>query len=301
MGLTGIKQEIGKNDIFERYSYIPKLQRIVAYLCRYVHNLRNKNNKIIGNLTEAEVHKSIQLIIQLTQSAKFSKEACYLKRDQKMDNHTRLIPLNPFLDSQNILKVGGRLAYSELPVGQKHPILLPSNHCITRLIFREEHLRLNHSGAQATLYSVREKYWTLDSRHLTRKIIHQWIRCFRVKPRGADYIMGNLPQERVSVSRPFLNVGVDFYDLFYIKKKAHQNRKRIKSYVAVYTCTATKAVHLELVSSLTTEAFIGSLNRFFSRRGNSKSIHSDNVKNSLELVVSSRIFMNCLNRPSILK
>lgn len=66
--------------------------------------------------------------------------------------------------------------------------------------------------------------------------------------------MGQLPYYRVSTaSRPFLHVGVDFFGLSYKKEKRFHNRQRLKVYVALYVCMATKAIHLELVVDLTTE------------------------------------------------
>ena len=91
--------------------------------------------------------------------------------------------------------------------------------------------------------------------------------------------MGNLLEKRLSYSGPFLNVGFHYCGPFYIKEKRHRNRKREKAYVSIFICFATKAVHLELVSELTTEVFLGSLKRFFSRRGKASTIHSDNGKN----------------------
>ena len=93
-------------------------------------------------------------------------------------------------------------------------------------------------------------------------------------------MMGNLPEVRTLQSlRPFLNVGLDYCGPLYIKEKRFQNRKRLKVYVAIYVFMGTKAVHLELVSDLTTEAFTASLKRLFSRRGKSSSIYTDNGKN----------------------
>ncbi|XP_033218070.1 uncharacterized protein LOC117173541 [Belonocnema kinseyi] len=91
--------------------------------------------------------------------------------------------------------------------------------------------------------------------------------------------MGDLPQERVSRCRPFLNVGVDYCGPFYIKEKRFRNRNKLKVYVALFTSLTTKAVHLELVSDLITEAFIASLKRIFARTGISQNIHSDNATN----------------------
>ena len=138
----------------------------------FIYNLRNKTDKHIGPLFGAELCASTLRIIELAQSAEFSKEISHLKHGEKIDDRSRLIPLNPFVDNEGILRVGGRLVHSELPFDQKHPILLPSNHHITRLIIREEHVRLKHAGAQTTLYSVRELYWPLDARNIIRRIIH---------------------------------------------------------------------------------------------------------------------------------
>lgn len=93
--------------------------------------------------------------------------------------------------------------------------------------------------------------------------------------------MGDLPHDRVSNSRPFLNVGVDYCGPLHIKEKRFRNRNKIKVYIAIFVCMATKAVHLEVVSDLSTEAFIASLKRLFSRKGKSKAIYSDNATNFL--------------------
>ncbi|XP_046145766.1 uncharacterized protein LOC123989132 [Osmia bicornis bicornis] len=91
--------------------------------------------------------------------------------------------------------------------------------------------------------------------------------------------MGDLPEARVTEARPFTNVGVDYCGPFYIKERRHRNRTRIKVYVAVFVCLAVKAVHLELVSDLTSEAFIAALRRFIARRGFCVKIYSDNGTN----------------------
>ena len=91
--------------------------------------------------------------------------------------------------------------------------------------------------------------------------------------------MGNLPQNRLKFYRPFLNVGVDFCGPFYTKEHRRRNRTRIKTYVAIFVCFTTKAVHLELANDLTTEAFLACLKRFFSRRGRAQSVYSDNATN----------------------
>ena len=64
--------------------------------------------------------------------------------------------------------------------------------------------------------------------------------------------MGDLPEARITESRPFTNVGIDYCGPFYIKERRDRNRRKIKIYAAIFVCLATKAVHIELVSDLTT-------------------------------------------------
>ena len=78
--------------------------------------------------------------------------------------------------------------------------------------------------------------------------------------------MGDLPESCITESRPFTNIGVDYCGPFYVKERRDRNRRRVKVYVAIFICLATKAVHIELVSDLTTDAFLAALRRFISRR-----------------------------------
>lgn len=155
----------------------------------------------------------------MIQNSVFSKEINVLRKGKFVPKKSRLIPYKPFLDNDEIIRVGGRLSHSDLPYDKKYQIVLPSNHHITKLIIRKEHERLKDAGTQATLYSVRERFWPIDGKNYTRLIIHKCVRCFRTRPRGVDYVMGDLPQERVSHSQPFREVGVDYCGPFLYKRK----------------------------------------------------------------------------------
>ncbi|GFV54352.1 integrase catalytic domain-containing protein [Trichonephila clavipes] len=90
--------------------------------------------------------------------------------------------------------------------------------------------------------------------------------------------MGNLPKERVRENFSFDCSGIDFIGPFWIKSNTQRKSSLYKAYVAIFVCFVTKAVHFELVSDLTTLAFIASLKRFISRRGRPSLIFSDNGK-----------------------
>ncbi|XP_051161138.1 uncharacterized protein LOC127281463 [Leptopilina boulardi] len=262
------------SNFLQSFSSYDKLIRIVAYCLRFKHQKLYKGLLKVEELAAAE-----KTIIKLIQSREFSKDIINLKQGNDVNKKSKLLLLNPFIDNEGILRVGGRLNNSSLPSYQKQPILLPRSHHITTLIVNKLHLNNFHSGCQSTLYALRRKFWIPDGRNQVRKIIRTCVRCFRANPNITEYKMGNLPSVRLTKARPFQNVGVDYCGHFYIKEKKFRNRGRIKVYVAVFVCLVVKAIHLEVVSDLTTEGFLGALKRFVARRGKPSNIYSDNGKN----------------------
>ncbi|XP_044575197.1 uncharacterized protein LOC123259005 [Cotesia glomerata] len=91
--------------------------------------------------------------------------------------------------------------------------------------------------------------------------------------------MADLPSARVTDSAAFSHVGVDYFGPVSIKEKKFRNRTIIKAYGCVFICMATKAVHLEIVSDMTTEGFLGAFGRFIGRRGVPSHVYSDNGTN----------------------
>ena len=91
--------------------------------------------------------------------------------------------------------------------------------------------------------------------------------------------MGNLPLERITPDRPFANVGVNYDGPFHVKYGYVHKPTIVKAYACVFVSLSIKAVHIELVTDLTTEAFIACLRRFIARRGKPTLIMSDNGSN----------------------
>ena len=160
----------------------------------------------------------------------------------------------------------------------KHPIILPANHYITKLVIQQHHFNQFHAGARATLNASRQKFWPIDGIKGVKKYIRTCITCLKTKPILHTYQMGNLPSERVTFDRPFLATGINYCGPVLLKEKRLRNTKTIKAYVAIFVCLATKAVHTELVDDLTTEVFLAALKRLFARRGKARHIYSDNAK-----------------------
>ncbi|XP_042908313.1 uncharacterized protein [Parasteatoda tepidariorum] len=141
------------------------------------------------------------------------------------------------------------------------------------------HLKDLHLGPQALLNSVRQRFWPIHGRNLARKIVHECVTCFKFRPVAIDQLMGNLPSYRLNPEFTFNKSGLDFCGPFLVKQKNQRKVSLQKMYVAVFVCLCTRAVHLEIVSDLTTEALIATLKRFFARRGKCSMLMSDNASN----------------------
>ncbi|XP_076660587.1 uncharacterized protein LOC143363945 [Halictus rubicundus] len=267
-----LKALICDTTILDNCSSWGKLQRIIARCLRW-----KGSNTTKGSLTSSELRYAHDVIIKLIQRQHFAEELRCLSRSE-IGVKGKLQQLNPFIDKDGILRVGGRLKNSRIPFAQKHPIVLPKAR-ITALIIEHEHRIQLHAGTQATLYAIRRRYWPIDGRSQVGKTIRNCVRCYRVQPPPTQYVMGDLPEARVTDSRPFANVGVDYCGPFFIKERRYRSRTHIKVYVAVFVCLSVKAIHLELVSDLTSEAFIAALRRFIARRGHCINIYSDNGTN----------------------
>lgn len=280
-------------NYFQRHSSFFKLTRVIAYIFRFKNILLKKNpDRQNSYLTTAELKQAHDFIIKVVQYKHYSKEIHELQKDKgnyssnniltgtsSIYKSSSLRKLNPFLDQDNIIRLGGRIATSDIPYNHAHPIILPHREHITSLIVEQYHLRLLHSGIQNTLGNLRLKYWPINSRNEVKKVIHRCVRCIRYNARTCEQQMAGLPTPRVSLVRPFLHVGVDFTGAIYIRSSMGRSCKYVKGYICLFVCLSTKALHLELVTDLTSQAFICALKRFTSRRGICQCIYSDNATN----------------------
>ena len=173
--------------------------------------------------------------------------------------------------------MGGRLQNSDL-FDQQHPLILPKGHHITSLIIEDTHKNNLHASGQLLLSIIRQKFWIPDARNVLKKTTKKCVTC-RIKATTATQLMGQLPQVWVKPSKPFANSGVDYSGPFYIKQGGTRSKTLVKCYIALFICLATKAIHLELVTELSTEAYIASLRRFIAKRGLCDNIYSDNGTN----------------------
>ncbi|XP_072400318.1 uncharacterized protein [Diabrotica undecimpunctata] len=263
--------------LFTTYSDLTKLQRITSYILRFIFNLRkSKSERKYGSLSVEELNYANLKLIKLAQFESFAEEIKIIEQNKSLPPKHKLSFLSPFLDEQGLLRVGGRLKFTSLEIYKHHPYLLSSTHNLTKLIFKHKHAALLHPGPQLLLASIRQFYWPIGGRSLARQTTKNCITCFKFNPSFATYPMSSLPDNRIKPSLPFQFTGIDYAGPFPLKDKAGRGCKILKCYICVFVCFSTKAIHLELVSNLTTRCFLSCLKRFTSRRGVPSDVYSDN-------------------------
>ncbi|XP_071033107.1 uncharacterized protein, partial [Parasteatoda tepidariorum] len=154
----------------------------------------------------------------------------------------------------------------------KSPIILPEKCIFTQRLIEYYHCVNYHAGTQILLSIIREKFWIVRGRKAIRNIVKSCIKCKRYTAKVHFTEPVSLPEDRVKDAYVFEVVGVDLAGLLYIKKGS-------KTWVVLFTCAIYHAVHLELVTSLSTDSFLLAFRRFVARRGRPRKMYSDNGTN----------------------
>jgi len=265
-----------QTELLSRWSNLNQLLRITALLLRFKFNCNHSRlQRISTPITPAELDSALKLWIAATQQMHFSTEIEMLKQKKELFGKCKILSLNPFVDSEGLLRVGGRLRNANIPQDQKTPFLIPRHSKLTDLLIRRYHLDHNHAGPSLLLAVISQRFWILRARDAVKFAVKKCVVCMRQAATTQKQFMGNLPVSRVTPCRAFIRCGVDYAGPFLIKPDIKRCKTTIKAYLSLFVCFATRAFHLEVVSSLTTEAFIAALRRFVSRRGKPTDIHSD--------------------------
>lgn len=272
--------EVEKNQLIgtvNKYSNVEKLKRVMAYVLRFIHNVKNPSDKHLDRLSISELKQSLLVCVKISQNFHFHEEIKAVKSGQKCP--VALQQLSPIINSSGILAVGGRLAHAPIPESAKHPILIPKKCHLAVLLIRQFHVLTLHGGQRIVQSLLQQQYWIIGAKNMIRLEIFKCVECNKMKPTFRQPMMADLPVSRYTQGRPFLNVGVDFAGPFNYKTGPRRNSPACKCYVAVFVCMSTKCVHLELVTELSTVAFLACMDRFVGRRGLPTCIYSDNGTN----------------------
>lgn len=213
--------------ILEYASKLEKAQRIMAYVIRYINARRNKykppkvntraQKPVIRPPSAEEKALAMECFIKKEQQQYYNVELTALKAGKCICHTSKLIALNPRLDKQGVMRVGGRLDKSEVNFEMKHPAIIPKGSRLAWLIMEMAHRVSLHGGTQVAMQWVRAKYWIPQLRDELKKFIRKCVTCVRNKPLTQEQLMADLPADRVRPGDPFEVSGIDYAGPFNVK------------------------------------------------------------------------------------
>lgn len=233
--------------------------------------------KRIAQLSIQEMNNAMNYWIIVAQKQAFPVEYDMLAKHKDIPKSSRLRMLTPWMDEYGIIRITGRLSKTNLPFNQRKPIILDHKSELAKRLAVKAHRELLHGGVQTCTQYLRHKYWIIQGRKLLRSTVHTCMRCCRYRAENRNQLMADLPEYRLTPAPAFHHCGVDFAGPLDLKFGA---RGTVKAYISVFVCMVTKAVHLELVSSLHADSFLKALHRFINlRAGAVRHMYSDNGRN----------------------
>ncbi|XP_059224007.1 uncharacterized protein LOC131997304 [Stomoxys calcitrans] len=279
--ISSYQSQTESEDILDRFSSFDRALRVICYMFRFIRKCQRQISLEMANsfISTREITTVKCILIRSAQVAHYPCEYRALESQQQINSKSKLLPLNPFLDGNKLLRVNGRLANSDLSYNERHPIILPTNSRFCKLFIEFTHKILLHSEHQIMLRAIRQEFYIIRLKNSIKHCIRNCKACTIYKSRVRSQLMAALPAERCTFSLPFTNTGVDFAGPFELKTSRLRNAKLDKGYAAIFVCLSTRAVHLEACSELTTEAFLSTFNRFVGRRGFPNKMFSDNGTN----------------------
>ena len=272
---------------YEQISTLSRLLVITKFIFRFL-NLKFKLNlnpmnywlKFIQN----HCYNNVKGLLKCSLPVTGNKEAKKLIED-----------LGLFIDADGLLRCRGRLQNASLPVMTRYPILLPPKNYLTKLIIEKAHQDVLHGGLSETLAQLRTEYWVPRGRQTVKDVINKCVLCKRVAGKPCRYPgPPPLPEFRVNLVEPFHTTGVDYTGGIQLSKTVTGFPQ--KFYICLFTCSTTRAIHLELAKDLKADTFLLLFRRFSARRSMPRHLISDNATNFSS---ASNLLMTIMENPSV--
>ena len=121
-------------DLSLRYSSISKFRNVVSW--RFCSNtMKPQVERVLSSpLNYQEINAAELWLYKQQQAQFFSKEQLALTSGIAVSSSSSIYSLQPILDSERLIQVGGSLSHSDLPYSQQHPIILYRKAHLTKLL-----------------------------------------------------------------------------------------------------------------------------------------------------------------------
>jgi len=222
-------------------------------------------------LASEELQYAKMVILKQVQRKFFWRELESMKNGQPVYRQSSLQSLHPFLEG-GLIRMGGRLQQVEATFEELHPVLVKKCGVVNQLVLHI-HEQRQHAGTATVISELRRQgIWILRSKKSVSSVIQKCRKCSRFLAAPASEQTPPFPRCRVTCKHPFETTGMDLGEPLYLKDNS-------KVWFVVFTCMSVRAIHLELVTSLSVEALTQALQRFMNRRGVPQLCISDHGSN----------------------
>ncbi|XP_062701549.1 uncharacterized protein LOC134285208 [Aedes albopictus] len=278
---TGAEPIIDPHN-FSKWSH---LLRRTAYLYRFIGNLRRSTKmepRFNGPLTQEEFVKAENYLFRQAQSETYADEIAVLTTNCTNSSSKRIIRNNPlfrsaFVDENGVIRIHGRTqACPFVNRDAANPIILPRQHRITWLIVADAHEKFNHQNHATIINELLQRYRIpqIKATYHTVRRNCQYCKIQEATPQAP--LMADLPQSRLAAfSSPFTYMGVDYFGPMLVSV----GRRSEKRWGVLATCLTTRAIHLQITHTLTTDSCVMAIRNIMARRGVPAVIYSDRGTN----------------------
>ncbi|XP_062713361.1 uncharacterized protein LOC134290277 [Aedes albopictus] len=260
------------------------LLRQTALIIRYLDNLKRsakKEHRSCGPLTQPELAKAENYLFRQAQSETYADEIVTLAIHPRTSTK-RIIRNNPlfrsaFIDENGVARVQGRTKECEFAARDAvEPIILPRHHHITRLIVADAHERFNHQNHTTIINELLQRYRIPRMKATYHAVRRNCQYCKNLQAKPQPPMMADLPQSRLATfSRPFTYMGVDYFGPILVSVGRHSEKR----WGVIATCLTTRAIHLQIAHTLSTNSCVMAIRNVMARRGIPAVIYSDRGTN----------------------
>lgn len=256
-----------------KYETWPRLLRAMAYAIRLKNTPTNKGRF----LNSDELKVAEDELYKLAQQQYYGNDYQRLQSNKPLDEESVLYRMSPYLNTSGIMRIRGRIDNCDhVEHETKRPIILPSKHHITKLLIMNEHERVSHRYHDTVVNNLRQKYFIPCIRATVKAVVKECQHCKYNKAVPLIPEMAELPMGRVcSFTLPFTHTGIDFFGPYYVTI----GRRTEKRWGVIFTCLTTRAIHIELAESLSTDVCIRIIRNFKCKRGTPQVIYCDRGTN----------------------
>ena len=291
----------------ERFNSAARAARVLALVLRFKYKTLRQTIPSGKALSE----KAETALIRWSQSKHFAAELRAVGAAKRVPTSSKLAAFRLFIDENGVLRARTRLTLGpHFTQGEKEPMIVAGESRLATLYIYDAHRSNAHFGVSTVMNMLRRRLWITRGRQVIKALLRQCAICRKRRAAAASQIEAPLPAHRVTLTVPFETSGLDFCGPFYAKvrsekksrSKDHKTKEEhevLKMYVALFTCTSVRAVHLEVVPSQSTPQVHLALRRFLSLYPACSKLVTDNARSFVKASTEIKKLFNSQREPEV--